>query len=163
MRYLVGFLCVLVTSAASPLSAGAQGDQGIAHADTVPMVGSVASMFSTRSLLFVGYLELHWFEEEEGGSRLERWHPEAFVDPTKPASSSEAATEVPALQLELDSAGLVVTPGVSPTGDPYTLEDEEELRKQRRRRGIGIAVGVVVVIGVAVGAAAAASISHMFD
>ncbi len=30
--------------------------------------------------------------EEEGGSRLERWHPEAFIDPEKPA-----------LQLELDS------------------------------------------------------------
>ena len=70
---------------------------------------------------------------------------------------------MPALQLELDSAGLVVTPGVSPTGDPYTLEDEEELRKKRKRRGIGIAVGVVVVIGVAVGAAVAASMSHILD
>ena len=80
-------------------------------------------------------------------SRLERWHPEAFVDPSKPASE-------PALKLDVDSTALEVTP----TGPPplYELERQEEEKKRRRRLGLGIGLGVgLVVVGVLVMAAVA--------
>ena len=46
--------------------------------------------------------------EEEGSSRLERWHPEAFADPAAPAT--ERAVDGPALQLKLTPAGIDVAP-----------------------------------------------------
>ena len=82
--------------------------------------------------------------EKEVGSRLERWHPEAFVDPTKPAPE-------PSLQLELDSAGLEVTPTALPTVEEFELR-KTDLRKRRRTIGIGVSV-IVVAVGVAVGVA----------
>ena len=81
-------------------------------------------------------------------SRLERWHPEAFEDPKKPASE-------PAIKLEVDSTALEVTPTAPPT-----LEELERQKKKRRRRGIGIGVGVtlgVAVVGLAIGSAVAMS------
>ena len=78
--------------------------------------------------------------ENESPSRLERWHPEAFKDPSKPASE-------PALRLEVDSTALEVTPTVPPT-----LKELEQQEAQRRRRlGLGIGLGLValvVVVGI---------------
>jgi hypothetical protein len=93
--------------------------------------------------------------EKEVGSRLERWHPEAFVDPTKPAPE-------PSLQLELDSAGVDVTPSPPRTPDGYTLE---EMDVRVRRAGIGVGVSVTaMVVGLAVsGGAAASSVCISFD
>jgi hypothetical protein len=55
--------------------------------------------------------------EEEGGSRLERWHPEAFVDPASKPTPSEPPPDEPALQLKLDDAGVgVVPPPPHPSG-----------------------------------------------
>jgi len=81
--------------------------------------------------------------EEEVGSRLERWHPEAFVDPASKPTPSEPASEGPALQLELDSAGVEVVPSPPRTVDGYTLE-ETELRVRRTKIGLGISGGVFV-------------------
>ena len=90
--------------------------------------------------------------EEEVGSRLERWHPEAFVDPASKPAPSEPASEGPALQLELDSAGVEVVPSPPRTVDGYTLE-EMELRVRRTKIGLGISggafLGGVVMIAVA--------------
>ena len=86
--------------------------------------------------------------EGEGGSRLERWHPEAFVDPSQPASE-------PALKLEVDSTALEVTPTAPPT-----LEELERQEKKRRGRAIGIGIGVtlgVALVGLAIGSAVAMS------
>jgi hypothetical protein len=86
---------------------------------------------------------------------LERWQPEAFVDPTKPASE-------PALQLGIDSAGLEVTPTTPPT-----LEElkRQETKPRGRRVGIGVGVSVALVLVAVVVAAVAvpASISRSFD
>ncbi|MBW2378166.1 MAG: hypothetical protein JRG70_01220 [Deltaproteobacteria bacterium] len=87
---------------------------------------------------------------EEGGSALERWHPEAFVDPTK----SEVASE-PALQLELTPAGVDVAPSLPRTPDGYTLEEMDLRVKQSRRRLIGSAV----VFGLGAACAAGAVIA----
>ena len=78
------------------------------------------------------------------GSRLERWHPEAFTDPLMPPSE-------PSLELGVDSAGLEVTPTAPPTLEEL---EHQEATKRRRRLGIGLGVGLVVV-GAALGAAAA--------
>jgi len=64
---------------------------------------------------------------------VRRWHPEAFVDPSKPASE-------PALQLKLDAAGVEVTPKTA----PRTAAEEEMLRKRRVRIGLGVFAGIVV-------------------
>jgi ferric-dicitrate binding protein FerR (iron transport regulator) len=84
-------------------------------------------------------------------SRLERWHPEAFVDPSTP-------TPEPAVKLEVDSTALQVTPTALPTLEE--LERLEEKKRPERRRAIGIAVGVIVgaaVVGLAIGGAVAMS------
>ena len=86
--------------------------------------------------------------EKEGSSRLERWHPEAFVDPSKPE---------PSLELELDSSGLEVTPAALPTPE----ERRRQEANQRKKRNVGIAVGVILIVGVVVGVAAGASVSQL--
>jgi len=69
----------------------------------------------------------------------------------EPAPSSEPVPEEPALQLELDSAGVDVTPSPPRTPDGYTLE---EMDVRVRRAGIGLGVsGLAFVAGVAMGAA----------
>lgn len=74
---------------------------------------------------------------EEGGSTVERSHPEAAVDPTKPASD-------PALQMGSDSAGLEATPTVQFTvRDPKLQEMERRVR--RARIGLLSTTGVVLV------------------
>ena len=76
---------------------------------------------------------------------VERWHPEAFVDPSKPAAE-------PALQLELDAAGVEVTPRTA----PLTIAEQNRLRKRRVRIGVGVFVGLVLV-GAAIGGGVAAA------
>jgi hypothetical protein len=56
----------------------------------------------------------------------------------EPATSSAPAPEEPALQLELDDAGVEVAPGYPPrTPDGYTLK-EMEVRVKRARVGVGV-------------------------
>jgi hypothetical protein len=81
---------------------------------------------------------------EEGSSLLERWQPEAFVDPAKPAPSSQAPSEEPALKLEVQSTGLEVTPTET------TVEDVER-RVRKARTGLivsslGLGVGGALII-----------------
>jgi hypothetical protein len=68
---------------------------------------------------------------ERTRSPLERWHPEAFEAPKKPASE-------PGLKLELDSADLKVTP---------TAPQQTQKKKLSRGAKAGIAVGVIVGVG----------------
>ena len=135
MRYLVGFVFVLAL-VASPLGVSAQaGEEGTSAEPSGEQPAQPT---------------------QPTPSRLERWHPEAFVDPSQPASE-------PAPKLEVDSTALEVTP----TGPPplYELERQEEEKKRRRRLGLGIGLGVgLVVVGVAVMvAAAAATLNRTFD
>lgn len=66
--------------------------------------------------------------------------------PNQRQPQSEPAQETPALQLELDAAGLDVSSSAR-TGDGYTLE-EMERRAQRAKRGLGVSVVPVVVGGI---------------
>jgi hypothetical protein len=66
----------------------------------------------------------------------------------EPAPSSEPAPEEPALQLQLDDAGVEVAPRPPRTPDGFTLE-EMELRVKRARTGLIVSAGVYV-IGLAV-------------
>jgi hypothetical protein len=84
---------------------------------------------------------------EEPVRGVRRWHPEAFTDPSKPASE-------PALKLEVDSTALEVTP----TAPPTLEELERQEKKKRRRRAIGIGVGVTLgafIVGSTIAAAVA--------
>ena len=56
-------------------------------------------------------------------------------------SLEQSAPEEPALQLELDDAGVGVVPPPPRTLDGYTLE-EMELRVKRARIGLGVSAGV---------------------
>ena len=81
---------------------------------------------------------------------------------TSEPNLQEPVPEEPALQLELDSAGVDVTPSPPRTPDGYTLE---EMDVRVRRAGIGVGVSVTaMVVGLAVsGAAAASSVCISFD
>ncbi|MBW1757918.1 MAG: hypothetical protein JRJ80_17360 [Deltaproteobacteria bacterium] len=140
MRYLVGFVCVMAL-VALPQSGSAQaGEEGTSAEPSGEQPAQPTP------------------------SPIERWHPEAFVDPSKPASE-------PALKLEVDSTALQVTPTAPPTleelerrafEDLERLEEKTQGEKKRpeRRRAIGIAVGVIVgaaVVGLAIGGAVAMS------
>lgn len=59
---------------------------------------------------------------------------------------SEPAQEAPALQLELDAAGVDVVPSPARTVDGYTLK-EMQRRAQRAKRGLGVSVIPIVVGG----------------
>ena len=76
----------------------------------------------------------------------------------EPVLSSEPAPEEPALQLQLDSAGVDVVPSPLRTADGYTVE-EMEVRVRRARIGLlsttCVAVGGAVLFGA--GAARAGS------
>jgi len=70
---------------------------------------------------------------------------------TSEPNLQEPVPEEPALQLELDSAGVDVTPSPPRTPDGYTLE---EMDVRVRRAGIGVGVsGLALVAGVAMGLA----------
>jgi hypothetical protein len=74
-------------------------------------------------------------------SRLERWHPEAFDDPSKPTSVRVYVDPV-------TGAPLAVPEG-SPAPQMPTAPRTEE-QERRRRIGIGVGVSVVVVVVLAV-------------
>ncbi len=135
MLYLFRSMCVLAWLTASPLSVGAQAEAEGKSAEP-NAEKPVQSAEPTRS-------------------RLERWHPEAFVDPTKSAPQPE-------LQLEVDSASLEVTP----TAPPTVEELEREEAQQRRRRvaiGVGVSLGVAaLIVGVALGVSAG-QVNRSFD
>ena len=67
----------------------------------------------------------------------------------EPAPSFEPPSEQPALQLQLDDAGVEVAPSPPRTEDGYTLE-EMELRVERAKIGIGVSGGVFLA-GVVMG------------
>jgi hypothetical protein len=69
----------------------------------------------------------------------------ASLEPTAQEPVSEPASEDPALQLQLDDAGIGVTPGPPRTPDGYTLE-EAELRSRGAKVGLGLSV-IPFVIG----------------
>ena len=168
MRYLIGFMFVLAGLAALPLSARAQaGEEAVPEvALAIHAQHHLPPQLMLRASYYL-YLDADAdngamsdqsepnAEEpksaqagEEDSSRLERWHPEAFVDPSKPASE-------PALKLEVDSTALEVTPTAPPT-----LEELERQEKKRRGRAIGIGIGVtlgVALVGLAIGSAVAMS------
>jgi hypothetical protein len=67
----------------------------------------------------------------------------------QPAASSEPAPEEPALQLELDSAGVAVVPSPPRTVYGYALRrNEMRLRVRRAKIGLGVSA-VVMVVGTA--------------
>ncbi len=69
------------------------------------------------------------------------------------APPSEPAPQEPALELELDAAGVDVAPSPPRTPDGYTLE-EMEVRLRRAKIGLGVSAGVMVLGGVLMGVAA---------
>jgi len=71
----------------------------------------------------------------------------------EPAPSSEPAPEEPALQLQLDDAGVEVVPSPPRTAGGYTLE-EMDVRLRRAKIGLGVSAGVMVLGGVLMGVAA---------
>jgi hypothetical protein len=72
-------------------------------------------------------------------------------------TGSEPAPKEPALQLELDDAGVEVAPSPPRTPDGYTLE-EMELRVKRARIGLGASAGIYALgLGLAVGGAVCAN------
>ncbi|MBW2629542.1 MAG: hypothetical protein JRE45_18270 [Deltaproteobacteria bacterium] len=81
----------------------------------------------------------------------------AAEDLKEPMPSSEPAPEEPALQLQLDSAGVEVVPSPPRTADGYTL-DEMELRVRRAK--IGLAVSAIPFIA-GIGLSLAAGFSSM--
>ena len=123
MRYLVGFVCVMAL-VALPQSASAQaGEEGTSAEPSGEQPAQPT---------------------QPTPSRLERWHPEAFVDPSQPASE-------PALKLEVDSTALEVTPSPPRTPDGYTLE-EMDVRVRRAKIGVGVS-GLGLVAGAVMGLA----------
>jgi hypothetical protein len=65
----------------------------------------------------------------------------------EPAPQSQPAPEEPALQLQLDDAGVEVAPAPPRTADRYTLE-EADLRVRRAAIGLGVSAVVFVAGGV---------------
>jgi hypothetical protein len=66
------------------------------------------------------------------------------------ATTSEPAPEAPALQIELDTAGVDVVPSPPRTADGYTLE-EMELRVRRAKIGLGSSFAALAVGGMLFG------------
>ncbi len=123
MRYLFGFLCVLAL-VASPLSVGAQAGQEGTSAEP----NAEEPVQST----------------EPTEARLERWHPEAFDDPSKPTST-------PVYVDPLTGAPLAVPEGTPAAQMPTAPRTEEQKRKRRIGIGVGVSIAVVLIVGVAVG------------
>ena len=100
---------------------------------------------------------------DEGKSVLERWHPEAFVEPDPPKESEARPTYAtePVLRLELDPAGFTMTPQ-EPLSFERIAREEERAHKRRVGLGVGISLAAVVITGVALGAMAA-TISRGLD
>ena len=146
MRYVVGFVFALAL-VASPLTANAQaGDE---DATSEPNLEEPAAPSEPAG--------------EEGGlspglrkRTRQKWDPGTYdVPPSRPA------TEEPALQLELDSAGGGFTLIPSGTAHRYTLE-EMELRVKRARIGLGVSA-LSTVVGITLSVVAGANAICFFD
>ena len=138
MRYLVGFICTVAALVASPLSVS--GQAGEQAAPKVALAIHTQHRLPLQLMLRASYF---LYLDADTSSRLERWHPEAYEDPTKPASE-------PALKLELDSGDLEVTP----------TAPEQTQKKRSPGAKAGIAVGVIVgvgLVGLAIGGGVAMS------
>ena len=108
MRYLVSFACVLAALLAAPLSGSAQDREDAAQDAEAPM--------------------------QEPGRGVQRWHPDAYVDPAKASDPEFKVEYVPA--------------------DPYEAADE---RVRKAKVGVGVsALGVGLGVALAMGGAAAA-------
>ena len=79
----------------------------------------------------------------------------ATSEPIAEEPSSEPAPEEPALQLELESAGVNVTPSPPRTADGYTLE-EMERRVMLAKLGVGVSA-VPIFVGALLAASTAFS------
>jgi hypothetical protein len=127
MRYVVGFVCLMML-AVLPLSVSAQGGEEAASAEPSAEQPE-QSTGPTRT-------------------RLERWHPEAFSDPSKLKS-------MPVYVDPLTGAPLAVPEGSPAAQMPTAPRSEEQQRRRRIGIGVGVSIGVVaLVLGVAVGVSA---------
>ncbi len=145
MRYLVGFVCVLAALAALPLSAS--GQAGKEALPKVALAIHTQHRLPPQLMLRASYY-LYLDADEKGRSGVERWHPEAFVDPSEPDA------EVP----DIDTLG---QRAIEHHEIHYKTPNEEKKKPDRRRRR-AIALGVTIpllVVGTAVliGGAIAAS------
>ncbi|NNK06488.1 MAG: hypothetical protein HKP50_04200 [Myxococcales bacterium] len=145
MRYLFGFVGVLAALAALPLSASGQaGKEALPKlALAIHAQHRLPAQFMLRASYYL-YLDA----DEKGPSRVERWHPEAFVDPLEPDA------EAP----DIDTLG---QRAIEHHEIHYKTPNEEKKKPDRRRRR-AIALGVTIpllVVGTAVliGGAIAAS------
>lgn len=103
-------------------------------------------LFLALAVLTVSPFGVNAQEGDEGSSRVQRWHPEAFEGP-------ESSSQQPALQLELEEGVVEVKPTVSSAQD---LE-----RRARTARNGMIASGVIAALGVGIiGAGIATSNSY---
>jgi len=151
MRCLFGFLCVCALVGTSPLSASAQVGKVATTSKPANGVWLVHAQNRLPPLLMLRASYYYLDVDPPGAqsavpseetkqrpvqttqptrSRLERWHPEAFVDPSTP-------TPEPAVKLEVDSTALQVTPTASPTLEELerrSFEDLERLEKKVRAR-----------------------------
>jgi hypothetical protein len=131
---LVGF--VFLALVAVPLSVSAQaGEEGATSSEPAREEGGLSPRVRKRT--------------------RQKWDPHVYEVP-----SSEPATEEPALQLQLDDAGLGVVPPPPRTPDGYTLE-EAELRVKRAKIGFGVS-GVAFFAGVMMGFVAMANRESCF-
>ena len=135
MRYLAGCTLVLVALVALPQSVAAQ------TVEEAP-ASAALSIHAPHRLppqLMLRASYFYYFE----GSRLERWHPEAFVDPTaKPKATNVDETESsPAPETD------------EPDLDTQSQRATEE-RNRKRAIALGVTIPVVVlgVVGVLIGA-----------
>jgi hypothetical protein len=161
MRYLVGFVCVLAALVGTlPQSASAQAGE-----EAVPKVAlaiHTQHRLPPQLMLRASYY-LYLDADEKGRSRVERWHPEAFVDPSEPKPTSTPEEQdgfsLPVYVDPLSGAPLAVPE--DPQVPTAPLKEEQE-RKRRRRIGIGVGVSVAVVVILAVlGGVAAAGLRDL--
>ena len=159
MRYLVGFVLALALLA-SPLRASAQ-----AVEEAVPKVALAIHTQHRRppQLMLRASYYLYLDGVEKGRSRVERWHPEAFVDPSEPKPTStpeEQGGFSPPVYVDPVSGAPLAVPE-DPQVPIAPLKEEQE-RKRRRRIGIGVGVSVAVVVILAVvGGVAAAGLRDL--
>ena len=124
MRYIVG-LMLIFAMLVLPLSASAEAaEEGASAEPNAEQPGQLT---------------------EPTRSRLERWHPEAFYDPSKP-------TSMPVYVDPLTGSPLAVPEGSPAPQMPTVSRTEEQQRRRRIGIGVGVSIGVVaLVLGVAAG------------
>ena len=154
MRYLFAVLCVCAFLGGLPQGVVAQtGEEAVPKlAVAVHSQHRLPPQLMLRASYFL-YLDA----DEKGRSRVERWHPEAFVDPSEPESTgtTEERGEV-SLPVYVDPVS--GEPLAAPEDPEVPITPPAEEQERRRRRigiGVGVSVGAVVVLAVLGGVAAA--------